>query len=423
MKIFALLANFALIPIVLGFVDNLTYGIWLTMNSVLTWLSILDIGIGNGLKNKLSISIVNDHIEKAKEYVSTAYIIFFIISIISFLIFFSIFDFIDWAGVFNASKNLIYQVKYSVLILTFLFFLQFVLNIITNILYAHQEAAIASSILFISNIFLLILILIFKLLFKGSLIILVLSNGLAINLVLVVASVYFFRNKFKAIKPDIKFFNLSIVKDLMQLSVRFFVIQTTAVVIFTSSNFLISHFCSPIEVVPFNISFRLFSVVPMIFTLILTPLWIAFNDAYEQGDILWIQNSIKKLIRVWIIFSIITLFVLIISPFVYKIWIGSRIRIPFYFSVFWSIYAIITMWNNIYAYFLNGIGKIKLSFLIAIGMVAIFPIIVYFFVNYYKFGSIGVVTSIILILVPSGVVQFIQTNKILKQNCSGIWVQ
>ncbi|HAI41924.1 MAG TPA: hypothetical protein DCM40_29270, partial [Maribacter sp.] len=44
--------NFLFVPLVINFVNAERYGIWLTLSSVLTWFTLLDIGFGNGLRNK-----------------------------------------------------------------------------------------------------------------------------------------------------------------------------------------------------------------------------------------------------------------------------------------------------------------------------------------------------------------------------------
>ena len=56
---------------------------------------------------------------------------------------------------------------------------------------------------------------------------------------------------------------------------------------------IISHEISPNEVTPYNITFRYFGVITMFATLIMTPLWSAYTEAYTKNDIPWIKNIIK----------------------------------------------------------------------------------------------------------------------------------
>jgi len=50
----SILISFLLIPLTLDYLNPYEYGIWLTLNSVLSWVYLFDIGLGNGLRNRLA---------------------------------------------------------------------------------------------------------------------------------------------------------------------------------------------------------------------------------------------------------------------------------------------------------------------------------------------------------------------------------
>ncbi len=70
-----------LVPVTLFCLGNYENGIWMTISSILLWVDSLDIGIGNGLRNKLSEQIANNDYEKARESVSSAFFMLFLIII------------------------------------------------------------------------------------------------------------------------------------------------------------------------------------------------------------------------------------------------------------------------------------------------------------------------------------------------------
>src|SRR5438876_10388425 len=43
-----------MVPMTINYVNPTQYGIWLTLSSMISWFSFFDIGLGNGLKNKLA---------------------------------------------------------------------------------------------------------------------------------------------------------------------------------------------------------------------------------------------------------------------------------------------------------------------------------------------------------------------------------
>ena len=69
------------IPFLLKFLGKESYGVWVTVFSLVNILFFVDAGIANGLKTKLSEALSNKNKKLAKEYISTAYIAIFSISI------------------------------------------------------------------------------------------------------------------------------------------------------------------------------------------------------------------------------------------------------------------------------------------------------------------------------------------------------
>ena len=49
------------------------FGVWATMLTLVTWVMIFDLGVGNGLKNKIAENIAIKQMNKAQSYVSTAH--------------------------------------------------------------------------------------------------------------------------------------------------------------------------------------------------------------------------------------------------------------------------------------------------------------------------------------------------------------
>lgn len=89
-KGFSISIYFIMVPITLDYLDANKYGIWLTINSIIAWVGFFDIGIGNGLRNKLSEALANDDLELSKTYISTTYFILFIIITSVSVVFFTV---------------------------------------------------------------------------------------------------------------------------------------------------------------------------------------------------------------------------------------------------------------------------------------------------------------------------------------------
>src|SRR5690606_11580323 len=93
----ALIISFFSLPIYMRFFqDENALGVWYTILSVLTWFLTFDFGIGNGIRNRLVKSIEDENEVEIKQYISSGYIILFIISFVMLLIFTPILSLLNW---------------------------------------------------------------------------------------------------------------------------------------------------------------------------------------------------------------------------------------------------------------------------------------------------------------------------------------
>src|ERR1043165_1990343 len=87
LKGISILIGFVLIPMTINYVNPTQYGIWLTLSSIISWFSFFDIGLGNGLKNKVAQANALGDFTQARIYISTTYAILAIISSCAFVLF------------------------------------------------------------------------------------------------------------------------------------------------------------------------------------------------------------------------------------------------------------------------------------------------------------------------------------------------
>jgi O-antigen/teichoic acid export membrane protein len=208
---------------------------------------------------------------------------------------------------------------------------------------------------------------------------------------------------------------------LLHLGFRFFIIQISSLIVFATHNLIITQLFSPADVTVYNIAFKYFSIPMLVFGVILSPFWSAYTEAFVKRDFGWIRKVNRRLVQLWILFVVGLLFMLTGANFFYKIWVGTEIQIPSILSVLMTIFTIISMWNNIYAYFLNGVGKIQLQLYnaIVVGILNI-PLSI-LFAKHLNIGVAGVILATIVCLTPSAIWSPRQFHKIVNQTAKGIW--
>src|SRR5690606_13509146 len=221
--------------------------------------------------------------------------------------------------------------------------------------------------------------------------------------------------------PSIKLVNFKLSKDLIGLGSKFFIIQIGVIILLSTDNIIITQLFGPAEVTPFNIAFRLFSVVTMGFGIIVGPLWSAYTEAYVKGEIDWIKNILKKMNRIWLLCIVVCGMVIVCSPFLYQFWIGDSVHVPFGLSVAMGVFVITYIWHQIYVFFLNGTGIIQLQlYLVIATALANIPLALYLG---GKFGLVGISLSSALLYTIMGLTYYVQTKKILNGTATGIWKQ
>jgi len=413
-KVLAIGLSYLLVPLTINYLDIEQYGIWMTLLSVMSWVAFFDIGLGNGLRNKLAEAVAVNDIKLAKTYVSTAYIAISFIALLFFVILLSILPFTNWNKIFNTSSVSNAELSRVVFAIGFFFLFNFVLSLCNQMFYAYQEASLPTLRSVLLNLLALIAIYILIHYSSGSLLYLGICYGLSMVLSNLVLIFYLFK-KHSTVIPSKKYIDLSKVKEIASLGVKFFIIQMAVLVIFATDNMIITQVLGPEQVTPYNVVFKLFSIITIGHGIIVAPLWSAYTEAYAKGDFQWIRNTLKKLNILIIPIVICVLILIIFARDIINIWVGPNIRFPDSLVIFMGIYTIIRVWNSNYSTLLNGISSIKLQMYSAIlgGLINI-PISVYF-AKYLEMGISGVILGTIVSLSIFAIIGPIQSYCILNR--------
>ena len=410
-----------LVPLTLGYLNAYEYGVWLTLNSFLVWIDSFDIGLGNGLRNKLAMAMAEEDKEKARSYVSTTFFMLLLLTgailiVSSFLV-----NIIDWYSVLNIDETLIANIKEIIFISLLFFCLNFLLKFIGNVYQALQLPAVNYLIYFAGHLLSLVIIYILTQTIEGSLLWVAVVYSAAPPFVYMIFYPITFSKLYPYLAPSFKYYKREYLKDLLSLSALFFIVQVMSIVLFSFSNILISNFFGPDQVTPYNIAYRYFSVVPMLFSLLSAPLWSATTDAYVKNDMQWIKQSLKSIQKINIMLFCLILVLVACSEWVYSIWVGDEVSIPFLMSALMGFYTFVILYSLSYSYFLNGMGKLLLQTINIICVAILFYPICYFCAKVY--GVSGIIIGMIVVNLSGAILNTIQMYKIINHKASGIWAR
>jgi O-antigen/teichoic acid export membrane protein len=417
----SILLSFILIPLTIKYINPDVYGVWLTLSSLVGWIAIFDIGIANGLKNKLSESLAAEKYFNARILVSTSYLIITLISLFLIFVYLIVNHFVNWQYVFNSPFIPENKLQNVVGIVSIFFLLKFVADIINVVSAAFQMVALSSFLLFLSNLGLTISVWILSKTTESDMLLLAILLSSIPFFISSIASVFLYNTNFKIVKPSLRYINLKESKGIFSLGWQFFILQIIVVVIFQTDNILISHFFDPKEVTNFNVAYKYYSVLAVVFSIILAPYWTSFNEAYFKKEFNWIKDSIKKLIKYFFVSIIVSILMIIISSKFFNFWVGEEIKISLGLSISLSLYVAVMNWNSIFSNFINGVGKIRLQMTFA-PLVGVFNITLsIFFIKVLHLDISAIPLANALSLCLGAFIGFIQYQKIINNEAMGIW--
>ena len=407
----AVAATFLAVPLMIRYLGQEQYGIWSTLLSIMSWVVFFDLGIGNGLRNKLAESLAKHQVSEAAGYIASGYTWIGAISVLLFVLIASAVWLIPWQTVFNTQAVSTSTLRNAVLIAAFFVLLNFWLGLINQILNAVQKTSSVVLGQLISNASALLMVFVLNQATDTSLLYLVAAYGGSMALANLLLSLWFY-NQHRELRPRFSF-DRQHIHPLLSVGLQFFVIQITVLIIFTTDKILITQLFGPQYVTQYDVVFKLFSIITIFHGLLTAPLWSAYTDAYHHADFNWIRDALRKQLLMFVGIMLATITLVLMARPIISWWIGNAVPVSSWLVISMGAFILVSTWNNIYAYLLNGIGEIKVQlFTAVIAMLINIPLSI-LLVKYFDFGVHGVVWATCLSLSIFAIVGPLQVMSIL----------
>ena len=408
-------------PIMLHHVDRADYGVLLTLTSIVGWVGYMDIGLGNGLRNKLPEFVANNDFNSAKKIVSSYYATLAIYVALIITVFLIISPFVDWLEVLNSPTSDAKEIRELTNVVFIAFCIQFLLGLLNSILFAYQMPAFQSLFTFAGQALALIALIIQVFVFNITSVLQIGAvNSIIPPLVLFCGSIGLFRTKLRKIAPSLKYIDLKSVGGILGLGMKFFVLQMITIVLFQANSIIIARVVNPEAVVEYNLAFKYVSLLTMIFTIVITPVWSATTDAYIRNDFTWIKKTISFSQKVCIISIIIGILMLFVSKFIYGIWLGKdAIDISYSTTGLILLYISFEMLYKVYGTIINGTGKVFAQMILT-GIIAIIYIPLALLLG-SSWELSGVLIANVIVFAVNYIWAKMQCNKLINQTATGIW--
>lgn len=418
-KAMAMAASFVAIPLMIGYLGQERFGVWSTLLTVMSWIVFFDLGIGNGLRNKVAESLAKGERLAAGNYIASGYTLIGLIALALWVLVTAGSHLVHWQSVFNTAAITESTLRETVQIAAFFIVLNFWIGLIAALLGAVQRTSLVALGQAVTNLLVLAFVFVLSRTTAASISHLALVYGLSLVSVNFLLNLWFFR-RHQDLRPR-AYFDKRHVRPLLTIGLQFFTIQLAALVIFTTDKMLITQLFGPQYVTQYEVVFKLFSVIPIAHGLISAPLWSAYTDAYHRNDFAWIEHMLHRQMKIYggVVLAAVALGILA-KPIV-KLWIGGALQVGSLLILSMSIFVLVSTWVNIFAIFFNGVQKIRISMAISFfAMLFNVPISI-LLAKYTSLGISSVIFGTICVLLPGVVLGPLQMVKIVRRQDIGIW--
>jgi O-antigen/teichoic acid export membrane protein len=422
-KIFSMAATLYLVRISYTYLDKdkSTYGVWLTLASVITWFNIFDLGLSNGLTNKLTQSFAKKELDTARTYLSTTYGFLVLMILIISIPFIFLIEYLNWNSIFNTTLDS-KELRTAIHITYVCFCFTFIFKPINDLLKSKQKHFILSIIQLSGNVLALLFIIFLGSYFKSRFLFLCISLASSYPIALLFSSLIFYLTSFRNLVPHFNLFSKSHLKDIFGLSAKFFIIQLSVIAILTSNNFLISYFVGTSSVSDYTIGYRLFSIITIFQVMIMTPLWPAFTDAYTLKDFKWIRSAVSQSNKLNLLLCIPLFIMYLTCDKIYRIWIAPDLVIPAQVNILLAIFVGVGLFKETYVSFINGTGKLNLQTIFSICTIILQIPLAYLLTRVFNMGISGILVLNIFWVTFGLILWRIQYGVVMNTNTSSrLW--
>lgn len=414
------LIAFLLMPIVISYLDVTKYGIWLTINSVLAWVFLFDLGLSGGLRTRLAQALAKNEIEDANILINTAYAFLTIIMLILCLLYYLISPFVNWVKIFNAPSNLTNELNMLMMVVVLFFLLRFILQIINGIYTAIQKNSIINIMSLFTQLLSLVSILLFAKWINGSLFWIGFIYSISPLIVLIIGNIIFFNN-YTDFKLSLKYIKLSALKRILNIGIYEFIDQIAFIILMSATNLIIAQVTSPGAVVPYHVTMRIFGIFLTVYTLATNPLIPAFTEAYTIDDFSWIKNVLKKINQLYIICALGVILMIPLSKPIFNFLVKGKVQMSYSLTIIIVTLTLLRMFSAVYTKFLTGCGKVRLIGISSIISATIYILFIVFFGKKLSFGIHGILLLQLLLGIITTSIVFTQSRKVLNKQDTGIW--
>lgn len=360
-------ASLVTVPLTLRYLGAERYGIWMVVSSFSMALAFADMGLGNGLVNEIASAHGRDDRAAIRRLVSSGYAALAAVAALLLLAFAIAYPFVPWQRLFNASSaRAVAEAGPTLAVWVVCFALAVPLTLVQKVQVALQQGFYAS-LWQCAGSLVGVAALVAVIARGGGLPYLVAALVGGPLVAAVVNSAWFYARQGRDIAPSPRLVSLGAMRGAATLGAKFFVLQAIGAVAFGLDATIVAQVAGAEAVAGYAVPERMFSVVSLLLTMMLQPLWPAYGEAIARGHHAWVRRTlIRSLVLAGVGAAVVSGLLVVAGPTLLHLWVGDAVHAPFVLLIGLAAWRVAEALGTTFAAYFNGVGA--LGFQIAVSL-------------------------------------------------------
>ena len=381
------------VPLALHYLGAEAFGFWVTITGVMMLLAFADLGLGNGLQNRVAELYGTDDLAAIRQAWICGIKLLAIIGLMVFLLSVLVVPAVNWSRLFHLKDaKTAASASTCMLVVSFNFYIGLSLMSAQKVALGMQLGWILNLCVAAGSILSLIAVCLaiqLKFGLAWFLAFTLLTPQLA-NFFLVGYMIKYTKSAAMPVSAPTKS------GILLKTGAQFFIPQLAAALMYVFPPILLAAKVGTTAVVPYNLTLRVLSLTTQLLGLFLIPLWPAYGEAKVRGDLQWIKKTYRRSLIATALFGVLPCLIFaFIGPYLLALW--SHKELSFFYA---PLVAALSLWMALanfsqpVATLLNGLshpaGQAVYGMASAIIALALMPIAI------DRFGPVGVPLSCLI---------------------------
>ncbi len=377
-KTASLALQFAAIPVALHVLGPASFGLFVTISSLVSWMGLTSVGIGPGLTLGIARAVAKADVEGERAYFWTSVSLMTTISTLLALAVTGAFLAIPASSLTGVADPLMArEAETSLVIIGLLSAAQLLFSVVDAARLGYQE-------LHISNMWTLIStgISFIALLELGSVSPTVAFLIVALNAPPIVVRVLnggFLLRDHTNLRPRRLIFKVALARQILLVGIGFAAVSLASFLSQQVGLVLLAQREGPEAVAAPGTMLRLIMLASSAVVMLTQPLWPALADATARADTSWARSAFRRVLGLSLAYSVaICVALLLFGQQLVHIWTGGALRMDQTMMMLFALYFPLGVWSHVHAMTLVGLGKIRVTaaVLLVEGIIAVVTVLV-----------------------------------------------